>query len=209
MFKDWFSGDLRSWYLQSAHKERIDQAGIHLLKLKYLPVVVRQHLHEWARFVRHLAERSLSLPVGFYETAVQRYCTVRFPTGSASRRRGIRASTRIFLDICADGQFSRRVLPPPRPTNLLFEQAVPAYLDFLQKHRGLSARTLSKRAFQLILFTKYLERIGVRTWKNAQPSAADIPHDAVDCGQTHDSAFLCEYLAQLSPLGLPAWSPGT
>lgn len=171
MFNAWLSGKRRSWYLESVHKERIDKAGTHLLKVKYLPVVVRQYLHEWVRFVRYLAERALPLPASFHEPRVQRYFEVRFPTGSSSRRRGIRAAVRIFLDIGDDGRFSRRVLKPPRPINELFEQAVPAYLDFLRKHRGLSARTLSKRTFQLILFTEYLQRIGVTTWRDAQPSA--------------------------------------
>ena len=102
MFKDWFSGELRSSYLQSVHKNRIDQAGTHLLRLRYLPVVVRQHLREWVRFVRYFGERAPPLPTSFHETEVQRYFTARFPTGSASRRRCIRASVRIFLDIDDD-----------------------------------------------------------------------------------------------------------
>lgn len=171
MFNDWFSGELRSWYLQSVHKEHIDQAGTHLLRLKYLPVVVRQHLHEWVRFARYLAELALPLPASFHGAEVQGYVAVRFPRGSSSRRRGIRAAIRIFLDIDANGQFPRRVFAAPRATNTLFEQAVPAYLDFLQKHRGLSAKTISKRAFQLILYTEYLKRVGISTWKDAQPSA--------------------------------------
>ena len=171
MFSDWFSGELRSWYVQSDHKKRVDHAATHLLSQKYQPVVVRQHLHEWVRFVRHLAERGLSLPASFHETEVKHYCALRSLRRSASRRRGIRAAIRIFLGIDDDGRFPRRVLAPPRPTNALFEQAVPAYLDFLRKHRGLSARTVSKRTFQLILFTEYLERIGVSTWKDVQPAA--------------------------------------
>lgn len=171
MFNGWLSGELRSAYLRSIHKERIDRAGNHLLKLRYVPAVVRQHLHEWVRFVRHFADRDLSLPTSFRDAEVQRYFTVRFPVGSASRRRCIRASIRIFLDIGEDGRFPRRILGPARATNELFEQAVPAYLDFLRKHRGLSARTVSKRTFQLIQFTKYLERIGTSTWKEVQPSA--------------------------------------
>ena len=171
MFHDWFSGQLRCWYLQSPHKERIDQAGTHLLRLKYLPVVVRQHLHEWVRFVRHLAECALPLPPSVHEAEVPRYVAVRLPRGSSSRRRGIRASIRIFLDIDADGRFPRRVTAPPRATNALFEQAVPAYLEFLQNHRGLSARTVRKRAFHLSAFTEHLARLGVSAWKDAQPSA--------------------------------------
>lgn len=171
MFNEWFSGELRSWYAKSVHKERFDRAGNHLLKLKYAPVVVRQQLHEWVRFAHYFAERALPLPASFHETEVKCYFAERFPTGSASRRRCIRAAVRIFLGIDDDGRFPRRVLAPPRPTNALFEQAVPAYVDFLRKHRGLSPRTLSKRAYQLLLFTEYLERFGISTWKDAQPSA--------------------------------------
>jgi len=171
MFNEWFSGEQCSWYLLSAHKQRIDRAGTALLRLKYRSVVVRQHLHEWVRFDRYLAERALPLPSSFHGKEVQHYFAVRFPTGSPSRRRGIRAAIRIFLDLDDDGRFSRRVLAPQRATNPLFQEAVPTYLDFLRKHRGLSARTISKRAFQLTLFTAYLERLGIATWKDMQPSA--------------------------------------
>jgi site-specific recombinase XerD len=171
MFSGWFSGELRSWYLEAVCKRRIDAAGTHLSSLKYKAVVVRQHLHEWVRFVHYFAERAIPLPTSFHEAEVQRYFAARFPMGSASRRRGIRAAIRIFLGIDDDGRFPRRVVASPRPTNALFEQAVPAYLDFLRKHRGLSARTVSKRTFQLILFTEYLGHIGVATWKDVQPSS--------------------------------------
>ena len=136
MFKDWLSGELRSWYVQSAHKDRIDFVGGRLLELKYLPVVVRLHLHEWVRFVHHLEEHALPLPRSVHDPEVRHYLEVRFPRGSPSRRRGIRASIRIFLEMDADGRFTRRVLAPRRATNALFQQAVPAYLDFLRKHQG-------------------------------------------------------------------------
>lgn len=171
MFNDWLSGELRSWYLQSAHKDRIDFVGGRLQVLKYLPAVVRLHLHEWVRFVRHLEEQALPLPGSIHDPAVRRYLEGRFPGGSPSRRRGIRASIRIFLEMDAAGRFDRRVLAPPRATNALFRRAVPAYLDFLRKHRGVAARTIGKRAFQLTLFTDYLEHTGISTWQEMQPAA--------------------------------------
>ena len=125
MFKDWLSGELRSWYVQSPHKDRIDFVGARLQELKYLPVVVRLHLHEWVRFVRHLEEHALPLPCSVHDPEVPRYLAVRFPSGSPSRRRGIRSSIRIFLEMDAEGRFSRRVLAPRRVTNALFQQAVP------------------------------------------------------------------------------------
>jgi integrase/recombinase XerD len=171
MFRDWLSGELRSWYVRSPHKDRIDFVGAHLQVLKYLPVVVRLHLREWVRFVRHLEEHALPLPGSVHDPEVPRYLAVRFPGGSPSRRRGIRSSIRIFLEMDAEGRFPRRALAPPRATSALFQQAVPAYLDFLGKHRGVAAKTVSKRAFQLTLFTGYLERAGISTWQEMQPAA--------------------------------------
>jgi integrase/recombinase XerD len=171
MFRDWLSGERRSWYVQSPHKDRIDFVGGRLQELKYLPVVVRLYLHEWVRFVRHLEDHALPLPRSVHDPEVPRYLAVRFPAGSPSRRRGIRSSIRIFLEMDADGRFPRHVLAPQRATNALFQQAVPAYLDFLRKHQGVAAKTVSKRAFQLTLLTGYLERAGISTWQEMQPAA--------------------------------------
>jgi site-specific recombinase XerD len=170
MFKDRFSGELLSWYLHSAHKERIDLVANHLVKLNYRPAVVQLHLHEWVRFANHLEEQALPLPPSVHAPEVQRYLQIRLPQGSPSWRRGIRAAIRIFLDMDDDGCFSRRVSAPPRTTNALFQQAVPAHLEFLRKHRGLSARTVGKRNAQLTRFTAYLEQVGVCTWNDLQPA---------------------------------------
>jgi site-specific recombinase XerD len=171
MFKDRFTGELLSWYLQSAHKQRVDLVANHLLKLKYRPAVIQQYLHEWVRFSRHLEQRALALPSGVHAPEIQRYLQVRFPAGSPSRRRGIRAALRIFLDMDDHGRFPRRAPAPHEPTNGLFQQAVPAYLEFLRRHRGLSVRTARKRAAQLARFTAYLEHAGVSTWNGVQPAA--------------------------------------
>ena len=50
MHRNLFSGELLAAYLQSVHKDRLDHVAGNLLKKKYLPIVVRQHLHEWVRF---------------------------------------------------------------------------------------------------------------------------------------------------------------
>jgi site-specific recombinase XerD len=171
MFVDRFTGQLLSWYLQSSHKQRIDRLASHLVQLKYRPAVVRLHLHEWVRFAHHLEQRALSRPPSVHASEVQRYLQRRFPVGSPSRRRGIRASVRIFLDMDDDGRFSRRTSAPQRATNALFQQAVPAYLVFLHQHRGLSARTAGKRAAHLTRFTNYLEQVGVSIWNDVPPTA--------------------------------------
>ena len=57
MFRDWFSGELRVWYLRSRHKDRVDHVGSCLQKRRYLPEVVRQQLDDSGRFVRHLEKK--------------------------------------------------------------------------------------------------------------------------------------------------------
>lgn len=170
MFTDWFSGELLVTYVRSVHKDRIDYVGTCLLRQRYLPLVVRQRLHEWVRFARHLEQQALDVPTSIHDPRVQDYLKVRFPTGCASRRRGIYASVRIFIDTDSEGRFNRRVRAPQQPTNTLYEQAVPSYLEFLQNQRGVSSKTVSKRAFQLGVFTRYLERVGVAAWKEVQAS---------------------------------------
>jgi hypothetical protein len=75
MFKDWLSGELRFWYVQSAHKKRVDFEGGCLQKLKYVPVVIRLHLHDWVRFVHYLEDQALPVPGSFRDPEVRRYLT--------------------------------------------------------------------------------------------------------------------------------------
>jgi len=171
MFKEWFSGELLVEYVRSRNKDRIDYVGSCLLRQEYLPVVVRQQLHEWLRFARHFEQRALAVPTSIYDSQVERYLRKRFPTGSASRRRCIRAAIRIFIDMDGAGKFCRRLRAPQQPTNALYTPAVPGYLEFLRNHRGASPKTISKRAFQLTIVTRYLERSGVAAWKEVQASA--------------------------------------
>jgi integrase/recombinase XerD len=170
MFKKWFSGELLVAYVRSRHKDRIDYVGSGLLRQRYLPVVVRQQLHEWVRFARYLEQRALGVPSSVYDSRAEGYLRKRFPTGSASRRRCIRAAVRIFIDMDGEGRFCRRLRAAQQPTNALYAQAVPRYLEFLRNHRGVSPKTISKRALQLTLVTRYLERNGVAAWKEVQPS---------------------------------------
>ena len=61
MFSNWFSGDECGHYRTSLYKRRMDQVGSRLLELRYAKDVIRQHLHEWLRFSRHIEERGLLL----------------------------------------------------------------------------------------------------------------------------------------------------
>ena len=170
MFRDWFSGELLVWYLQSRHKDRVDHVGICLLNRRYLPVVVRQHLGEWVRFVHHLEKNAQPLPSSVYDRQVERYRQERFPVGSPSRRRGIRAAIRIFLEMDGDGKFARRGQSPRRATNAMYAEAVPGYLTFLRKHQGISEQTVGTYDYRLTVLTCYLERIGIKSWKDVQAS---------------------------------------
>src|ERR1039457_1634744 len=91
MFSNCFSGDECGQYCTSPHKQRMDQVGSRLLELRYANDVIRQHLHEWLRFSRHLEERGLPLPATGTDT-VRQYVARRTAKTSVSRSRVLRAS---------------------------------------------------------------------------------------------------------------------
>jgi integrase/recombinase XerD len=159
MFSDWFSGDECEQYRTSPHKQRIDQVGSSLLELRYANEVIRQHLHEWLRFSRYLEERSMILPATGADT-VRQYVAQRTSGKSASRSRVLRASVRIFLEADERGQFRRRVGAPP-PTPAWFGLILATYLQCVQTHRGLAAKTARKYTQKLSAFTQYLEGAGI------------------------------------------------
>ena len=159
MFSNWFSGDVCGQYRTSSHKQRMDQVGSSLLELRYANEVIRQHLHEWLRFSRHLEERGLPLPATCTDTVGQ-YVARRMAKTSASRSRVLRASVRIFLDTDERGQFRRRVGSPP-VTPDWFAPILTPYLLFVQTHRGLAAKTARKYTQKLSAFAQYLERAGI------------------------------------------------
>ena len=86
----------------------MDHVGSSLLELRYANEVIRQHLHEWLRFSRHLEECGLPLPTTGTDT-VRQYVARRTAKTSASRSRVLRASVRIFLETDERGKFRRRV----------------------------------------------------------------------------------------------------
>ena len=159
MFSNWFSGDERGQYRTSPHKQRMDPVGSSLLELRYANDVIRQHLHEWLRFSRHLEECGLPL-LATDTDSVRQYVARRTAKTSASRSRVLRASVRIFLDTDERGQFRRRVGSPP-VTPDWFAPILTPYLLFVQTHRGLAAKTARKYTQKLSAFAQYLEGAGV------------------------------------------------
>ena len=171
MFKDWLSGELRSWYVQSPHKDRIDFVGARLQETE-VPACGRP---------------SPSPRVGPLRTPLGGACpsvtVLRSRPGSPALPRGALPQREsqptardpvVDPDLPRDGR-RRSILPPcPRPTTA-DQCPVPAGRPPLSglppEASGCRAKTVSKRAFQLTLFTGYLERAGISTWQEMQPVA--------------------------------------
>ena len=166
MFSDRFSGGERDRYRTSPHKQRIDQMGNSLVELRYANEVVRQHLHEWLRFSCYLDKRHISLPTT--AERVHKYVAQRTSGKSSSRFRGVRASVRIFLDADQQGQFRRRIgVPPLIPT--WFGPILTLYLQFVQVHRGLAAKTARMYTQKLAAFARYLDHADIRRLDGITP----------------------------------------
>jgi integrase len=76
----------------------------------------------------------------------------------------VRASVRIFLETDADGAFRRRVgTAVAHAAPGWIEPALQAHTTFLLEHRGLAARTVRKRVWQLTLMAEFWDQTGVPT----------------------------------------------
>ena len=206
MFKDWLSGELRSWYVQSPHKDRIDFVGARLQELKYLPVVVRLHLHEWVRFVRHLEEHALALPCSVHDPEVPRYLAVRFPSGKSqpTARNPV-----VDPHLPRDGR-RRSILPPcPRPTS--GDQCpvpagrprlsgLPPEASGCRGQDGQQTGFPAHPVYGLPRASRHLDLAGDATGR-----PPDVLGDAVDRQGARDPAVVCQHLARFPSLGL---SPG-
>lgn len=111
------------------------------------------------------------MPQTVHAREVQEYVVRRLPRGSASRRRFVRASVRIFLETDADGVFHRRVgTAVTRTVPVWVEPALQAYTTFLQEHRGLAARTVHTRVWQLSRVADFWDYTGVTTLSELRAS---------------------------------------
>jgi hypothetical protein len=170
MFRDWFSGDFRAWYLQPRQKPRIDHVGNWLVKKRYSPVLVRQYLHEWCRFVIHLERKKLPVPTSIHDSLIQSYLRNNFLSRSRCRQNQVRTAIRVFLEMDANGNFARCLGSPPQKTNAIYAEAVPSYLKFVRDHLGISKKTAGTHDYRLRIFTNYLERVGIKSWRHVQAS---------------------------------------
>ena len=162
MFADYYFADQVGRYRASPHKQRIDHVAAALVGHQYLKEVMAQHLREWLRFTADFDVRGCALPKAVHAREVEEYVARRLPRGSASRRRFVRASVRIFLETDAAGVFRRRVgTAVARTVPAWIEPAIRAYTTFLHEHRGLAARTVHKRVWQLAHVAQVWDHTGV------------------------------------------------
>lgn len=166
MFDKTLFGEYLQCYQKSRYRDRIDLIARNLINMRYLEEVVREHVHEWLRFSKYRDDRGIDLPSSIYAQEVGDYLQWRFPKGSQSRRRFIKASLRIFIEADDRGNFTRRIRASPKPTTALFKEWVPSYLSFLNQHRGVSEKTLRKNAFALGEFTEFIDRINIHNLRN-------------------------------------------
>jgi integrase len=172
MFAGYFFADQIQRYRASPHKSRIDHVAQALVDRRYLKEVMAQHLREWLRFTADCDAHGIALPQTVHAREVDEYVARRLPRGSASRRRFVRAAVRIFLEADADGAFRRRVgtaVAPALPGWL--EPTLKEYTTFLREHRGLAARTVHKRGWQLARMAAFWDHAGV-----AMLCALDVSH---------------------------------
>jgi hypothetical protein len=163
MFTDYYFADQVERYRASPHKSRIDHVAQALVSRQYLKEVAEQHLREWLRFTADCDARGIALPQSVRAREVQEYIARRLPQGSASRRRFVRASVRIFLETDADGVFRRRIgTAVVHAVAAWIGPALRAYTTFLNEHRGLAARTVHKRAWHLGQMAEAWDQAGVR-----------------------------------------------
>jgi site-specific recombinase XerD len=161
MFLTWFSGDARTQYQHSPHKDRIDRLGTRLQKQRYVEDAIRHHVHEWLRFTTYLDECGVGWPVDCRADAVRQYVAQRTIGTGASHFRFVRASIRIFLEADESGQFRRRVGAPTLLVPSWFNDLLTPYLQFVRRHRGLSARVVHYYGRKLAVFAQYLQQGGV------------------------------------------------
>lgn len=171
MFSRYFFRDQIQQYHASPHKSRIDHVARSLIGQRYLDEVAAQHLREWLRFTADFDARGCALPRTVRDREVQEYVARRLPHGSASRRRFVRAAVRIFLETDAEGVFRRRIgTAVIRAVPEWIASALRAYTVFVHEHRGLAARTVHKRVWQLTQIAEVWDHDGVTALSNLRAS---------------------------------------
>jgi integrase len=159
--------------IESRHTNHgcLDHVAHALIRREYLREVMAQHLREWLRFTADCDARGIAVPQTVHAPEVEAYVARRLPRGSASRRRFVRASVRIFLETDADGTFRPRIgTAVAHVLPAWIASALQAHTSFLREHRGLAARTVRKRVWQLTLMAEFWDQKGMATLRELQVS---------------------------------------
>jgi integrase len=171
MFSRYFAPDQAAHYRDCPHKVRIDRIGESLVSRQYQELVVAHHVREWLRFASYCDGQAVSLPTSMQAPEVEAFIAQRIRRRSASHARFVRASIRIFLETNDQGACRRRVATAERrPSPVWFRTGLEAYMIFLRDARGLAARTVSKRTWQLTQIAEYFDGNGVHAPAEIQPS---------------------------------------
>ena len=166
MFTSSLSRKFKQWYQESPYRQRIDHVIKSLHNLKYRQAVIDNHVREWIKFTKYCSDHKKDIPSSIHAPAIQAYLQRRFPKGSASWRRCIRAAIRILIDVDQSGDFPRRMQAAASSRSFLFQKWVPSYISYLDQHRGFSEKTLKKCIFSLGLFTEFLKVVGIQDLEN-------------------------------------------
>jgi integrase len=213
MLTQFFPAHCVSAYQASPYRARIDLIGQRLIEQKYLPLVVAQHVREWLRFATYLQKRKLSFPLSNREAVAKAYLRQRVSGLSESRTRVIRASVRMFLEADERGRFRQRIGGAKRPVAACLSTAARRYAAFLEEHRGLAPRTVSRQLWKLARFSECLERLGVMSVEAVSPRhiqrfAVQIRAQALSTRKGYATAlrsfFGWAYTTELVPIDLRA-----
>jgi hypothetical protein len=213
MLAELFPAHCVSAYQDSPYRVRIDLIGQRLIEQKYLPIVVSQHVREWLRFTTYLQKRKLSFPLSNCGVVAKAYFRQRVRGLSESRTRVIRASVRMFLEADERGRFRQRIGGAERPVAACLSTAVRQYAAFLEEHRGLAPRTVSRQLWKLARFSECLDRLGVMSVEAVSPRhiqrfAVQIRAQAFSTRKGYATAlrsfFGWAYAAELVPIDLCA-----
>ena len=147
MFAGYYFADQIQRYRASPHKPRIDHVAQALISRQYLKVAA-QHLREWLRFTADCDARGITLP----QSVHARGAGARLPTPAARERESAPIRARVGAHLSRNG-CPRGVSSPRRDSGA---HVVPGWMEsttpgarFSLEHRGLAARTVRKRVWQL------------------------------------------------------------
>lgn len=146
----------RAAYRQSRFKQRMDLRATKMLERGYSKSRFEECLREWVDFALLYEDAGKPLPTDVRSAEVIAYLDRR----CVRRREGhisVRAMLRLFLH--EDAENVHHLPLPRKATTALFDEYVPAYIDYARRHRG--RRSTRGMQWGLRLFFDWLEQAGI------------------------------------------------